>query len=137
MLSCLYVSNRAFSMGVSVTPHEQPDPADASNLAKSCTTLICHPSPLCRYKLFSEALAAIEAQGGGLDRFSRGWEYFGFNRTVVSTPRSLQVRRPATTVPGAAAPAYPTLQTTMGALCCLPPWMRPPQGWLRARALWR
>jgi len=53
-----------------------------------------HPSPLYRYKLFSEALAAIEAQGGGLDRFSRGWEYFGFNRTVVSGSWSLSRTRP-------------------------------------------
>jgi hypothetical protein len=33
-----------------------------------------------RFALFQETLGAIEALDGGLDRFTRGWEYFGFTR---------------------------------------------------------
>ena len=33
-----------------------------------------------RYRVFSDALVAIEAESGGLDAFSRGYEYLGFNR---------------------------------------------------------
>ena len=33
-----------------------------------------------RYALFEEALGRIEALDGGLDAFTRGWLYYGFNR---------------------------------------------------------
>lgn len=33
-----------------------------------------------RYKCFTEALGLLEAQPGGLDAFTRGWETFGLNR---------------------------------------------------------
>ena len=35
-----------------------------------------------RYRLFQESLAAIEGLPGGLDQFSRGWDYYGFNRVT-------------------------------------------------------
>jgi Starch binding domain/Carbohydrate-binding module 48 (Isoamylase N-terminal domain) len=35
-----------------------------------------------RYHMFTEALATIEAQGGGFDRFTRGWEYYGLTRAL-------------------------------------------------------
>lgn len=55
---------------------------------------------MCRYHLFTEALAAIEADGGGLDAFSRGWDRFGFNRGTG----------PASGVVGAAAASSGTAE---------------------------
>ncbi|RYG52307.1 hypothetical protein EON66_09880 [archaeon] len=36
-----------------------------------------------RYHLFTEELNKINLYHGGLDKFSRGWEYYGFNRVMV------------------------------------------------------
>lgn len=62
-----------------------------------------------RYHSFNEALIHIEGAGGGLDRFSRGYEYFGFTRGYGPSNWSAKVpsANDAVNVSPTGAPAVP------------------------------
>lgn len=71
-----------------------------------------------RYRLFTEALAVIDAHGGGLDAFSRGWEHYGFNRATVRLQRDGTRPGAGATAGARASPApFPPLPCATATSC--------------------